>query len=93
MLEKMRKNKWDAYVPLPLKGLRRSGTVLLYRQHQRKTRKRVCGILPHHDPTGLSACENSMSLLFVVKAWTNFPTRLEFDNYLFILSWNEIIGI
>ena len=40
-------------------------TVLLYR---RKTRKRVCEILTHHDPTGSSMCENYMSLLFIVKA-------------------------
>ena len=56
-------------------------------------RKRVCGILTHHDPTGSSMCENSMSLPSVVKAWTNWPTPLQFDDYLFILSLNKIIDI
>ena len=45
------------------------------------------------DPTGSSMCENYMTLLSVVKAWTNLPTRFQFDEYLFIYSWNEIIDI
>ena len=53
----------------------------------------VCGILTHHDSTGSLVCENSMSLPSVVKAWTNLLTRLQFDDYLFILSWNEIIDV
>ena len=44
----------------------------------------------HHNPTGSSVCENSMSLPSVVKAWTNLPTRLQFDDYLFITSWKKI---
>ena len=66
--------------------LRRSVTVLLYRRHRRKMFKRVCEILTHHDRTG-------MSLPSVVKAWTNLPTRLQFDDYLFIYLWNEIIDV
>ena len=75
-------------------ALRRNVTVLLYRQHRRKTRKHVCGILTHHDSTGSSVCENSVSLPSdVVKPWTNSPTRLQFDDYLFILLWNDIIDV
>ena len=73
--------------------LRRSVTVLLYQRHWRKTCKRVCGIRTHHDPTSSSMCENYMSLPSVVKAWTNLPTQLQFDDYLFIYSWNEIIDV
>ena len=56
-------------------------------------RKRVRGILTHEDPTGSSACENFMLLLSVVKAWTNLAMRLQFDDYLFRLSWNETIYV
>ena len=48
----------------------RSVTILLYRQHRRKTRKRMCRILTHQGPTGSSVCENSVSLPSVVKPWT-----------------------
>ena len=55
---------------------KRCVTALLYRRHQRKTRKRVCGILTHHDSTGSSACENYVLLRSDMKAWTNLPTWL-----------------
>ena len=60
---------------------------------ERETRKRVCGFLTHRDSTGSSVCENSVSLPSVVKLWTNLPTGLQFDDYLFILLWNEIIDV
>ena len=73
-------------------ALRWSVTVLLYRRNWRKTRKR--GVeFSHHNPAGSFVCENFMSLPYVVKAWTNLPTRLQFDNYSFILLWNEIIDV
>ena len=46
-----------------------------------------------NDPTGSLAYDNSTSLYSVVKARNNLPTRLQFDDYLFVSSWNEIIDV